>query len=163
MARLCLSFDIHHFEIEELSFLTLWWDFRKEASIWHRFRLLILTRLAGLPLQHRSSTPTLVRAYLRRVCIPMRYRPHAGESVWTTFCLCIRRESTHLTNLHENRFELGSVRSQDAEVINKHWVLSQYSGVRNCCWIQARSWVVLREQLLYPSGKVLYMYVHINM
>jgi len=23
MARLCLSFDIHHFEIEELSFLTL--------------------------------------------------------------------------------------------------------------------------------------------
>jgi len=49
MARLCLSFEIHHFEIKELSFLTLWWDFRKEASFWHRFRLLILTRLAGLP------------------------------------------------------------------------------------------------------------------
>ena len=48
MTRICLSFDIHHFEIEELLFLTLWWDFRKEASIWHRFRLLILTRLAGL-------------------------------------------------------------------------------------------------------------------
>ena len=37
-----------HSEIEELSFLTLWWDFRKEASFWHSFRLLILTRLAGL-------------------------------------------------------------------------------------------------------------------
>ena len=48
MEALCLSFDEHFFEIEELSFLTLWWDFRKEASIWHRFRLLILTRLAGL-------------------------------------------------------------------------------------------------------------------
>ena len=48
MARLCLSFDIHHFEIEELAFSSLWWDFRKEASFWHRFRLLILTRLAGL-------------------------------------------------------------------------------------------------------------------
>jgi len=51
MTRLCLSFDIHHFEIEELSFLTLWWDFRKEASFWHRFRLLILTRLTGLVLE----------------------------------------------------------------------------------------------------------------
>jgi len=48
MARLCLSFDIYHFEIEELSFLTLWWDFRKEASFWHRFRLLILTQLSYL-------------------------------------------------------------------------------------------------------------------
>ena len=49
MVLLYLSFDVHLFEIEELLFLTLWWDFRKEASIWHRFRLLILTRLAGLP------------------------------------------------------------------------------------------------------------------
>jgi len=50
MTGLCLSFDIHHCEIEGLSFLTLWRDFRKEASFWHRFRLqlLILTRLAGL-------------------------------------------------------------------------------------------------------------------
>ena len=32
MAGLCLSFDVHHFEIEELSCLTLLWDFRKEAS-----------------------------------------------------------------------------------------------------------------------------------
>jgi hypothetical protein len=57
MARLCLSFDIHHFEIEELAFLTLWWDFRKEASFWHRFRLLILTRLAGLPPSMRRALP----------------------------------------------------------------------------------------------------------
>jgi len=48
LASLYLSFDVNHFEIKELSFLTLWWDFRKEASFWHRFRLLILTRLAGL-------------------------------------------------------------------------------------------------------------------
>jgi len=43
MARLCLSFDVHHFEIAELAFLTLWWDFRKEASISHRFRPLVQT------------------------------------------------------------------------------------------------------------------------
>ena len=34
MARLYLSFDVHHFEIEELSFLTLYWDFRKEGPSW---------------------------------------------------------------------------------------------------------------------------------
>ena len=31
------------------------------------------------PLHHRSLPPTLVRAYLRRVCIPMRCRPHAAR------------------------------------------------------------------------------------
>jgi len=53
MVRVCLSFDIHLFEIEELSFLTFWWDFRKEASCWHRFSLLILTWLSGLDLPLR--------------------------------------------------------------------------------------------------------------
>jgi len=52
MTRLCLPFDIHHFEIEEQSFLTLWWDFRKEVSIWNRFSLLILTRLSSLTNHH---------------------------------------------------------------------------------------------------------------
>jgi len=64
VARLCLSVDIHHFEIEELSFLTLWWDFRKEASFWHRFRLLILTRLVGLslPMCTRDPVDTMTTA-----------------------------------------------------------------------------------------------------
>jgi len=55
MTGLCLSFDILHFEIEGLSFLTLWWDFREEASFWNRFRLLILTRLSGLNLDLRVT------------------------------------------------------------------------------------------------------------
>jgi len=46
MACLCLSFDIHLFEIEKLSFLTL--GFQKRGFILTRFSLLILTRLAGL-------------------------------------------------------------------------------------------------------------------
>jgi len=64
MVRLCLSFDIHHFEIEELAFLTLWWDFRKESSFSHRFRMLILTRSVGLNIwifsgRNREIFPTV--------------------------------------------------------------------------------------------------------
>jgi len=88
MARLYLSFDVNHFEIEELSFLTLWWDFRKEPSFWHRFRLLILTRLAVIALDscakllavlHISSAqgrsvPHLCRVFIERGLPTTAYR-----------------------------------------------------------------------------------------
>ena len=91
MARLCLSFDIHHFEIGGLLLLTLWWDFKKEASFWPRFRLLILTRLAGLV---QFVSRDLLHISNSRKNFNVRMKVIFGEKSLSSLFRMLRQEST---------------------------------------------------------------------